>query len=367
MKPLLLLLLVCFCAACRVIPSETNPDAQVDSLIIKTMDSLSVPGMAVAVVRNGEAIKISAYGYANLEWNTKATIHTNFQTASCTKLFVSTLFAKAIADNKINPNDPLSKYLDSIPHAWNNVRMKHLFNHTSGIRHFDGMADLSTEDVIHSLADSTLEYESGTCQRYAQVDFMIAAFILEKIYMKPLPQLLHDEVCSPLNMNDGGYDSEINNGTFSHSGLISQRASNYYTINGKIQSYKYHYPGYFNAAAGYYASIEDIARWAVGLDNQTLLIKEMQSYYFYNCDSTTNSISEFTRMGWVHGNENGIRYAGHSGGPGLCDVIRFPDEGYTFIVMSNDGELLPGTARAIASVYIHDLPAAPQIQTFDRQ
>jgi hypothetical protein len=59
-------------------------------------------------------------------------------------------------------------------------------------------------------------------------------------------------------------------------------------------------------------------------------------------------------------------YAGHSGGPGLGDVWRFPKEGYTFIVLTNDGELLPNMARAIASFYIKDLPPNLQIEKFER-
>ena len=65
-------------------------------------------------------------------------------------------------------------------------------------------------------------------------------------------------------------------------------------------------------------------------------------------------------------NENGIQYAGHSGGPGLADILRFPDEGYTFIVLSNDGELLPYFSRAIASFYIPNLPAKLKIEKFER-
>jgi NADH:ubiquinone oxidoreductase subunit F (NADH-binding) len=45
---------------------------------------------------------------------------------------------------------------------------------------------LSTATVVKALKDSTLEYRPGTGQHYAQADFMLLGYILEKIYKKPL-------------------------------------------------------------------------------------------------------------------------------------------------------------------------------------
>jgi CubicO group peptidase (beta-lactamase class C family) len=330
------------------------------------MKLLGIPGMAVAVIKNGKVIKVTSYGKANLEWNNAVTNHTSFQIASCTKLLTSTLLLKAIYNKKIDLNDFVEKYIDTVPAAWKSLQIKHLISHSSGLKNFDGDMYISTAAVVKALKDSTLEYEPGKGQHYAQLDFMLLGYILEKIYGKPFTQLLQDEVTKPLNMSDGGFDNEVKLGTFMRTDLIKQKATTYYDVNGKMEAYKFIYPQYTYTAGGYFASINDMANWAIGLDKETLFPKKWADNFIYQLDSIGNKISEFTRIGWATETENGRVYAGHSGGPGLGDVIRFPKEGYTFIALTNDGEVLPNFARAIASFYIKGLTPKLEITKFER-
>ncbi|WP_139922623.1 serine hydrolase [Hymenobacter sp. DG01] len=367
MKRLITLLIVVLCSStCYGQSSEKAANKQVDAFIEGKMKALKIPGMAVAVIRNGQRVKVSTYGMANLEWNAKVTPHTNFQIASCTKLLTSTLLLKAIHSQKIQLEDYVSKYLPDAPAAWRTLQIKHLISHSSGIRNFNGDAYLPTAAVLRALQDSTLEYAPGQGQHYAQFDFMTLGYILEKLYNKPFPQLLHDEVAAPLGMTDGAFDMEQRVGTFMRTDLVKEKASTYYDLNGKLQAYKFIYPQYTYTAGGYFASIDDMAKWAVALDKETLFPASFASSYIYGLDSIGRKPSEFTRVGWALERENNVLYAGHSGGPGLGDVWRFPKEGYTFIVLSNDGELLPNFARAIAGFYIKELPAKTDIEKFER-
>ncbi|MCC9138909.1 beta-lactamase family protein [Pontibacter silvestris] len=331
------------------------------------MKTLGIPGMAVAVVKNGEILKLSGYGVANLEWNNKVTPHSNFQIASSTKLLTSTLLLKAMYDGKINLDDHVGKFLDSIPEDWHQLQVKHLISHSSGLREYSGDMYSSTATVVNALKDSTLEYKPGMDQHYAQLDFMLLGYILEGIYGKPFTKLLKDEVTIPLNMLDGGFDMEQKVGQFMRTSLIKEKAATYYDLDGKIQAYKFIYPQYTYTAGGYFASISDMANWAVGLDKEILFTKEFSHDYIYGWDSIGNKESEFTRVGWAYEDDGGALFAGHSGGPGLGDIIRFPKQGFTFIVLTNDGEMLPNFARAIASFYIEGLTPNLEIKKFERQ
>ncbi|ULQ56064.1 beta-lactamase family protein [Flavihumibacter rivuli] len=337
-----------------------------DAFVSEKMGQLKIPGMAIAVVKSGKIVKLSTYGMANLEWNTKVSEHSNFQIASCTKLLTSTLLLKAIRDGRIRLEDHVGKYIDTIPVSWKPIQIKHLISHSSGLKDFKGDYYISTGTVVKALKDSTLEYAPGTGQHYAQADFMLLGYILERIYKKTLPALIQGEIAVPLNMNDGGYDMEQRTGSFMRTNLVKERATTYYDLEGSMQAYKFMYPQYYYSAGGYYASISDLANWAVGLDNETLIPRGLLEEHIYGKDSIGGKASQYTRAGWILENENGIRYAGHSGGPGLADILRFPGEGYTFIVLANDGELLPTFARAIASFYISGLPPRLNIEKFNR-
>src|SRR5439155_19611943 len=100
------------------------------------MKEYGIPGMAVAIVKNGTVVKMSTYGMANIEWQEPVTTHTNFQIASCTKLLTSTLITKTISNGKLSLNDHLGKFIDSIPQSWKSMTVKYLLNHSSGIKNF---------------------------------------------------------------------------------------------------------------------------------------------------------------------------------------------------------------------------------------
>jgi len=252
---------------------------QVDTFIKSKMKALHIPGMAIAVVKNGVAIKVSTYGMANLEWNRKVTRSTNFQIASCTKLLTSTLLLKAVYNKKIEFNDYIDKYIDSVPVAWKGMQIKHLISHASGLREFTTNSYATTALVVKSLKDSTLEYIPGNGQHYAQADFMLMGYILEKIYKKPFVTLLKDEVLSPLKMNDGGYDMEQKVGSFLRVNLINEKATTYYEMERKLYAYKFIYPQFNYTAGGYFASINDMIKWAVGLDKEILFSKEFSEQF----------------------------------------------------------------------------------------
>ena len=367
MKQILIALLIfSFKVNCVAQAKESIANNSVDTFVNTKMKDLKIPGMAVAVIKNGKIIKISTYGIANLEWQNKVTEHTNFQIASCTKLLTSTLLLKAINNGKLRLNDFIEKYVDSIPQQWKGIQIKHLISHSSGLKEFNGDLYASTDAVVRALKDSTLEYMPGKGQHYAQADFMLLGYILERIYRKQFTEIIHDEIAVPFKMNDGRYDMEQKKGTFMRTDQVNQKATTYYDLEGKLEVYKFMYAQATYPAGGYFASINDMVNWAVGLDKEIFFTKDFSEKFIYGRDSIGNKISEFTKVGWALENEKGILYAGHSGGPGLGDVWRFPKEGYTFIVLSNDGELKPNFARAIASFYIKDLTPKLDIEKFER-
>lgn len=341
---------------------------KVDSFITKQMKDLKIPSIAVAVIKDGKIIKKSVYGIANIEWKQKSTEHTNFQIASCTKLLTSTLLLKTIFNKKIDLNDSVAKYLDSIPQDWQKIKIKNLINHSSGLSDYEDSNYYSpTAKIIDELKKKPLLFETGTKEQYGQLDFTLLSFILEKIYQKPFIQLLKDEVTTPLAMNDGAFDEEFRvENRFMRTEIIKNKATTYYDYKGKLVNYKFLYPQYTYPAGGYFASIDDMANWAIGLDKEKLFPLAFANDLIYSTDKILDKDAGFSKAGWALEKEGEIFYGGHSGGPGLGDIWRFPAEKITIITLSNDGELQPRFSRAIASWYIKELSPQFKMEKFDR-
>lgn len=341
---------------------------KVDQFVNEQMKNLKIPGMAVALVQNGKIIKKTTYGLANMDWKNKVTEHTNFQIASCTKLLTSTLLLKTMYNKKISLEGPVSKYIIDCPKEWSDIKIENLISHSSGIAdYYESDVYLPTEKIVEAVKKLPLVFKTGSKQQYAQSDFMVLSYIFEKIYNKPFVQILKDEVAIPLKMNDGGFDMEFKvNGQFLRTDIIPEKVTTYYSLNGKMQAYKYLYPQYTYPAGGYFASIDDMANWAISLDDELQFPRSFSDHYIFKTDKIAGKDADFSKVGWVTGKEDGVLYAGHSGGPGLADILRFPKEGYTIITLSNDGELLPGFSRAIASFYIKELSPKLKIEKFER-
>ncbi|CAM3429351.1 serine hydrolase [Elizabethkingia occulta] len=353
------------------IPAQENFDKannKTDSFVQKKMKDLSIPGMAVAIIKDGKIVKKAVYGTANIEWNNKVTPHTNFQIASCTKLLTSTLLLKTIYNKKIDLEQSLDNYLDSVPEDWKKIKIKNLISHSSGIPEFyDSNSYLPTEEIVKQLKNKPLTFEPGTKEQYGQSDFMVLSYILEKIYGKPFTVALRDEVILPLGMTDGAFDMEFKvDGRYMRTDIIKERATTYYNDKGKLVNYKFLYPQYTYPGGGYYASINDMSNWAIGLDKSTIFSITAANKLIYNSDKIGDKTAEFSKVGWALENNGNIFYGGHSGGPGLGDVLRFPKEKITIITLSNDGELYPQFSRAIASWYIKGLSPRLEIEKFDR-
>lgn len=370
--PAILIVLSCYTYG------QSNYDGinqEIDGFVKSKMEELKIPGLAIAVVKDGEILKKSTYGLGNIEWNYKLSDHSNFQIASCTKLLTSTLLLKTIYKKKIDLNQSISKYLDSIPKEWEKIKIKNLISHSSGIPDFPETYSyyVSTEEAFQKLKTLPLIYEPGTKSQYGQSEFMVLSYILEKIYQKPFIQIIQDEVTKPLGMTDGAYDMEykvanspLGVGGYMQTGLVNEKVSTYYDNNGQLLVYKFLYPQYGYAAAAYFASISDFANWAVGLDKNILFPLDFADSLIYNHDKIDGKNAAFSKVGWIVEKEGETLYGGHSGGPGLGDVLRFPKEKLTVITLSNDGELLPGMSLIIASWYIKGLNQSFEIGKFDR-
>jgi D-alanyl-D-alanine carboxypeptidase len=114
-------------------PSVSCGD-EVDDYVRGQMTKQHIPGLSLAVVKNEELMKASGYGLANVELNVPAQPETVYQIQSITKTFTATAVMLLANEGKVGLEDKINKYLDGLPGSWEEVTVRHLLTHTSGIR-----------------------------------------------------------------------------------------------------------------------------------------------------------------------------------------------------------------------------------------
>jgi len=111
-----------------------QPEAdQVDDYVKQRMHELQIPGLSMAVVKEGRIVKASGYGMANVETSSPATPETVYKAASLSKPFIAAAILLLMQEGRIGLDDKVSKYVDDSPEKWKGITVRHLLTHTSGI------------------------------------------------------------------------------------------------------------------------------------------------------------------------------------------------------------------------------------------
>ena len=109
-------------------------------------------------------------------------------------------------------------------------------------------------------------------------------------------------------------------------------------------------------------SVEDAARWAIALDKKEFIKGEIVD----QLKTKMPLNGSFTALGWNHEKFSGHDAYGHSGGPGLGDILRFPKEDLTIIVFTNFADMYPYMAASIAKMYFPDISLGEIQKTLER-
>lgn len=354
MKKLLLILLVSLSG--KTMFAQDLTDQFLDSV----MQVHHIPGAAVAIVQDGEIIKKSVYGKANLEWDLPVKTYSPFQLASVTKVYTGVLLGKMQEIGMISLDDSLGKYLDSLPEKWQAITIRQLAAHQSGIKMVQLENYSTLPSAIQAALGEDLDYEPGTEEYYVSTDYAFINLILEKISGKSFPGLMDELVLQPLGLKNTGFDQLKEGGLFRSANLIPHRVAVYgWSETGHFIS-DMRFPDWFYPAGGIYSSIDDMVRFIQVLDQGKFITQTTQDLIFGPNALVNGKESQFG-LGWITENYQGHRLTGHSGGPALADVIRFPDQELSIMVLTNRrGGFYPFLSRAIARFYVKGL-AMPEI------
>jgi len=99
----------------------------IDLFLKDKMEKLHIPGLQLAIVKNGQIIKRNNYGLASIENSVNVTNESMFAINSCTKAFVGVAVMQLQEEGKLNINDLISKYLDDLPADWKALTIQQLF------------------------------------------------------------------------------------------------------------------------------------------------------------------------------------------------------------------------------------------------
>jgi CubicO group peptidase (beta-lactamase class C family) len=196
---------------------------RLDEFLLNQMETYKIPGLAVAIVRNGEVEYINGYGIANPNGD-PVTPDTPFLLASVSKSFTALAIMQLVEEGKINLDDPVQKYLpwfDVKGEGALEITVAHLVYQTSGFSEYDGgQMNLrpnnpnELETAIRDLDRTNLLFQPGGGWEYSNINYSLLGFLIQEVTGESYESYIEQNIFTPLAMTD------------SHTSLESARANN---------------------------------------------------------------------------------------------------------------------------------------------
>lgn len=323
----------------------------VDDLVKSAMERQKIPGIALAVVRDGQVVKLQGYGLANVENAVAIQPDTMFQLASVTKQFIATSLLLLVEEGKLSLDDKVGKFLPEAPATWKDITVRHLLNHTSGLGNDDsfGYGVLKKPDeVLASVSKMKLAYPTGEKYLYSNIGYNMAGLILERVSGKHWDEFLQEKILKPAGMTATR--------RYSQSAIIPRRASGYVLEGGSLRnapSLQRDLP-----SGGLITNAQDLAKWASAVLAMKPLkessFKELWSPAHLKDGSEVRNGGAGYGLGWQLNRYKGRKVMEHGGArPGFATYLGlYPDDHLGVVLLSNlGGARLPALARQIVSVY----------------
>ncbi|MCK0068433.1 beta-lactamase family protein [Kordiimonas laminariae] len=334
----LFLSMALLCAVFTAAPLKTratteNPTQEkIDNYIREVMTVHGIPGIALAVIKDGKTIHEGYYGYANLEHRVPVSENQMFWVYSSTKLLTSVAVFQLIEEGKLSVETYVHTLFPNFPETWKKVQVKHLLSYSSGLpdilEHRLAFKDLTEAEIIDRLAKYDMQFETGARYRYNQTNF----WLLSRIIAKLSGQSFEDFVLS--HQLENTKSALFNSNAFE---VIPNRIVKY-NFNRTSKTYErldFNAGPVAHSSNGLNISLNEFIKWNNRLDKGELL-KNSTKQQMWQQFHYSNSDRRFMH-GWDYYPLAGVDSIGFTGG-GVSSFRKFPTEDLTIIYLSNGFE-----------------------------
>jgi len=310
----------------------------IEEIIAGYISDKSIPGLTVAVIRDGNTQFMKAYGLSNVEMNISATPATVYPISSVSKIFAG-LVAMALAEEgRLDLDASVLTYLDGLPEAYRPITIRHLLSHTHGLTDFyhsdafDNLPEhakhaMSAEDIIGWNAPRPYKFQPGEGWDYGLLGYVILNEIFEQVGKAPYPDLVAKYITGPLQLTSAKFGgTEV---------VVKGRHPVLYELaEGRLINHSIDFPAWGYTAGGLNISVEDLAKLFIAIDEGKILTAESLQEIWTPVENAATE-NPFYGLGWTAvRRKNGRFLVGHEGG-GNAWAYYWPEDHIAVIALSN--------------------------------
>jgi D-alanyl-D-alanine carboxypeptidase len=335
---------------------SVSPAAQADrtdEFIRAQLKQQRIPGLSLAIVKDGRVIKAAGYGFANVASNTPATPETVYKIASVSKPFIAAGVLVLAQDRRLGLDDPIGKHLDGTPASWSAITIRHLLSHTSGLVREGPAFDLGKTqpdaDVIRSAYRESLRFAPGERYEYGNLNYFALAEIVRKVSGRPWTEFLDARVFKPVGMlSTYPTDTRV---------TVPNRAVGYVDNDKPRPAPEWKA---LRPSGAFLSTVLDLAKWDAALDSDRVLSAATRREMWTRTNLRDGSTAPYG-LGWFVSSNKGRTRVQHTGGmPGArAGFVRYLEDRLTIIVLMNlDDVDIDAIVSGLAELY---LPGAGRV------
>lgn len=334
--------------------SADSVTARVDQLFAP-WDKPDTPGCALAVIKDGQIIYKRGYGMANLELAVPITTTSVFKVGSIAKQFTAMSIVMLAQRGKLSLDDHIRKFVPGVPDFGTPITLRHLIHHTSGLRDFPEMLEMSgwrqddvitEKDILDMLSrQRTLNHQPGAEYLYTNTGYVLLALVVKRVTGQSLAEFAEANIFKPLGMTDTRFNAD-------HRTIIKGLADAYLPKEGG-GFWKWMAADDHMGSDNLFTTVEDLARW-----DQNFYDRRVGGSAVIEQMLTPGVLKDDPTFDYAYGlNINqyrGLRMIQHAGSRlgYRAQLMRFPDQRFSVACLCNV-RISPDTlARRIADTYL---------------
>ncbi len=335
------------------------PPADLDAYVALSMKTFDVPGMAVAIVKDGKIVVAKGYGVRKLGDPTPVDEFTRFGIGSNTKAFTTAALATLVDEGKLAWDDPVYQHLPGFvmydPYVSHEMTIRDLLTHRSGMGLGEGdllfwpHSTYTRDEIIHKLRFMKPASSFRSHYAYDNLLYMTAGQIIPAVTGTSWDDYIQHRIFSPLGMTH----SAVTNANFKPGDDV---ASPHSAIDGKLQVLPFENLDNAGPAGSINSCAADMAKWAqlqLGrgkfLDRDGRLFSEQRSKEMWTPQTILPTgdpppplaglkanFADYA-LGWALRDYHGRKLIGHTGGVAgfVSRVMLVPEENLAVVILTN--------------------------------
>ena len=245
-------------------PADAARLARVDAVVEQARKQFDVPGIAVAIVRDGKVVAERGYGVRELGKPEPVTAATPFAIASNTKAFTAAALSILADQGKLKMDDRVIDHLPwfrmSDAYVTGEMRIRDLLSHRSGLSLGAGdllfwpPSDYSVDEVVQRLAHVPLK--GGFRDRYAydNILYAVAQKVIEQVSGQPYTDFIQRRILDPVGMSGVRFNDRV---TAADQPAVGHAKADFTELKPVPRMSWANNRG----AGDLYASVHDMAKW----------------------------------------------------------------------------------------------------------